>query len=294
MRTFRIVAILVSLLAAAPAPAVFLPGIQKLSRDQVEAERKLSFTEWTWESLKETLRTPVGGLALSADYHYGTQDFQNTSLLGKTTSESRLNTFSLRPEFVVSNWLSLYGIAALHDGHSRSSTKGVPDVDLDGWAAGMGVTASLGLPPIGTTWFGEDVSLAPVFVVPDFNWTHNDFQGVDNGVEVVNVTTRIGTGGRTDTYNWAIWAGPAYQNGTSALTVSGLHVSSEPTRSWSAVLGIAFGIRLVNADEDNQLQRRRDLLRPTLLATIEGGAGNREGILLSLRYEYDLLGQLLR
>lgn len=294
MRAFSVVSVLVSLLAATPAPAVFLPGIQKLSQDQIEAERKLSFTEWTWASLKETLRTPVGGLALSADYHYGTQDFRNTSIVGQTTSESRLNTYSLRPEFVVSNWLSLYGIAALHEGHSRSDTQGVPDIDLDGWAAGMGVTASLGLPPIGTTWFNEPVSLAPVFVVPDFNWTHNEFQGIDNSIEVVNVTTRIGTGGRTDTYNWAVWAGPAYQNSTSGLSVSGVHVSSEPTRDWSAVLGIAFGIRLVNADEENQLQRRRDLLRPTLLATIEGGAGNREGILVSLRYEYDLLGHLIR
>jgi len=278
--------------AVRPAGAVFIPGVAQLSPEQVAAQDKLDFFAWTKKELIETLRTPVGGLAASFDYRNSTQDFSGMTI-GPTnvSSEADLDTYTLRPEFVISNWLSVYGILARYDGKSTSN---VGDVDLDGWGGGLGVTGSFGLPPVGTVIGGQRVSFAVPFVVPDFNWTSSDLEGIDNDLDVYNVTVRIGGQARTDRYSFGMYAGPTYQNGTSRLLINGLAVSSEPTEAWSAVVGGFFGIRLVGDDSAAGAEQRRiDLLRPTLLATIEGGIGNLEGVLVSLRYEYDLLGKLM-
>lgn len=286
-RSLRITLALGMLAYAVPSHAIFVGGVQQLSQEQAEAQAKLSFVDWTGKALEEALRKPVGGLALSFDYRYGTQDFTNRPRQPTPAfdSETELNSYILRPEFVVSNWLSIYAIAARHEGTSRSA---YPPVDLDGWGAGLGVTASLGLPPVRTVIGGEPVSFVLPFVLPDFNWTHNEFEGIDNGIDIYNVTTRIGGQARTDTYSFGLYAGPMYQQSTQGLVVGGNAVSSVARDAWSGVVGAFFGVRLVGGDDS--LEQRRDLLRPTLLLTVEGGVGNRQGVLASLRYEYDLLG----
>lgn len=286
---FRVAAMIavVSMINAKPVCALFFPGFQQLSREQGIKQEEGSWRDYLTKDLEKTLRTPVGGLALSFDYRYSVQDLCDQIPLGPSTSESELNTYSLRPEFVVANWLSLYGIFAQHDGTNRATNKYeslLPDVDLDGWATGMGVTAAFGLPPTRPSWWSFG-TIDPLFIVPDFNWTHNEFDGIDNAVDVYNVTTRIGFGARTKVSNWAVYGGPQFQRPTRSLTVNGFPVSSEPENAWSGVIGVLFGVRIA---EDP-----RDLKRPTLLATLEGGVGNRHGVLFSLRYEYDLLSKLM-
>jgi hypothetical protein len=281
------VAILValSLSGVRPALGVFFPGIQRPTRQEAEFQAKEGYWATAADQLQAVFRTTVGGLAASFDYHYGTQDLSNTLAVPglpafTATSESELNTYTVRPEFVVSNWLSLYGIAALHEGTNRAN--GV-SLDLDGWGAGMGVTAALGLPRYDPTWSSE-ITIDPLFIVPDFNWTYNEFQSIKNGVDVLNLTTRIGAGVRTDRYNWGLYAGPMYQSSTRDLMLHArgetIAVESEPKEAWSGVVGAFFGVRIS--------QKPKAQLRPTLLATVEGGVGNRQGVLVSLRYEYDL------
>jgi hypothetical protein len=276
----------VSLVAVSPARALFFPGVQQLSREEGIQQEEGSWSKYLSEGFERTVRTPVGGLALSFDYRYNVQDLcDQIPTLGASTSESEVNTYSIRPELVVANWLSLYGIFAQHDGTNRPTKYTfLPDVDLDGWATGMGVTAALGLPPTRPSWW-DFGTIDPLFIVPDFNWTHNEFDGIENAVDVYNVTTRIGFGARTNEINWAVYGGPQFQRPTRSLTVNGNAVTSEPEDAWSGVVGALFGVRIAKDP--------RDLKRPTLLATVEGGVGNRHGVMFSLRYEYDLLSKLM-
>lgn len=126
-----------------------------------------------------------------------------------------------------------------------------------------------------------------MFIVPDFNWTHNEFQDIRNTVDAYTVTTRIGAGMRTDRFNWALYGGPLYQSSTRNLTVrfpgGDVDATQEPEEAWSGVIGAIFGMRI---SDDPAAQER-----PTLLFTLEGGVGNRQGVLVSLRYEYDFLNR---
>lgn len=281
MWTSRVAGALVlalGIVSAAPAHAIFIPGIRLLTPQKAaEVEQ-----EPYWKRLQKRFRRTVGDLALNLDYHYGTQDFSNLAPSGPLPSEAELNSYVLRPELVVSEWLSVYGIGALHDGRNRYQGG---SIDLDGWGAGVGVTTAFGpLEVYPSEW--PDVAIDPLFVAPDFNWTYNDFQGIENGVTTSNLTVRIGTGGRTLRYSWALWAGPMYQSSTRDLDLrfggSPVTVRSEPQGAWSGVIGAAFGLRVA---EDKRTQRTER--RPTLMATIEGGVGNRQGVLVSLRYEFD-------
>ena len=290
MRTSRYavgIGALFALIAVGPAGAIFIPALQRPTEQQLKAERTVSYWEWTTdpEYLQWVLSDQVGGLALSVDYRHGVQDLSNTGRGFKPfTSEAELNTYLLRPEFVLTRWLSIYGIAALHDG-TNDIPRSTADIDLDGWAVGAGVAGALGLRQFD---YGADLTVDPFFVLPDFNWTHNDFDGIDTGVDVLNVTTRIGAGARTDRYNWGLYAGPMYQWSTPDLKIptrSGVaRVESVPENAWSGVVGAFFGLRLSDTMRDTELAR------PTVLATVEGGVGNRHGVLVSLRYEYDLPG----
>jgi hypothetical protein len=56
-------------------------------------------------------------------------------------------------------------------------------------------------------------------------------------------------------------------------------VFAEPREAWSGVIGSYFGVVFANNPRHEE--------RPTLLLTVEGGVGNRQGVLVSLRYEYD-------
>ena len=271
------------LLASSPARAIFIPSLQMLTQKDVEAEERKGYWASAGDRLVQVFRTPVGGLAASFDYRYNQQDLTNSFLGSTFSTESKLNSYSLRPEFVLTNWWSVYGIAALYDGSSKGKANGVPvDIDLDGWGAGVGTTVSLGLPPWRPSWWQEG-TIDPFFVLPDVNWTYNEFQGINNNVNTVNVTTRIGAGARTDLYNWGLYGGPMYQSSTRDLSVPlggfNFAVQSEPRDAWSGVIGAFFGLRI---SRDPRAQ-----LRPTLLATVEGGVGNRQGVLVSLRYEYD-------
>jgi hypothetical protein len=78
-----------------------------------------------------------------------------------------------------------------------------------------------------------------------------------------------------------------YQSSTSDLSIRTnispdyFEVDSEPKKAWSGVIGAFFGTWF-GQDVDR-------VRRPTVMLTVEGGVGNRQGILASLRYEYDLL-----
>lgn len=293
-----------SAMAANPGYGLFIPA-QQLITDQEAARQEKRGGYWAdafdRARLIALLRQPVGGLALSFDYRHGTQDLSNAFLspFGRKLSresETTLDTYGVRPELVISNWLSVYGVAALHDGSNRAPAEGgFPrlDLSLDGWAAGFGTTAAFGLPmwkPPGIA----GVSIDPFFVLPDFNWTYNEFDDVVDGVDVINATTRVGFGARTKRVNAGFYGGPMYQWTTrdqvARVYVEELKrridvpVSSEPKDAWSGVVGGFLGIR-ISKDPDEQD-------RPTLLLTVEGGVGNRQGVQVSLRYEYDLLARI--
>lgn len=273
------IAVLLLFTGANPASAIFFPGVGRPSPEQLRIQEEESYWKSLPRKFTEVFLKPVGGLAVNLDYHYATQDFSSTLGLLRFESESELNTYSIRPEIVWTNWLSTYAIAGLHRGTNRSQ---FPTLNLDGWAAGAGVTAALGLPAY-TPECNDEVTFDPFFVIPDFNWTHNEFDDIENVVNVINVTTRIGAGVRTDRFNWGLYAGPMYQSSTTDLRIqiasTSVRVNTEPKELWSGVIGSYFGV--VFADNPQHV------LRPTLLLTVEGGVGNRQGVLASLRYEYD-------
>ncbi len=241
----------------------------------------------------EQFRQPVLGLAASFDYRHSEEDFSNLvpnadpNLRASFASQSSLDSYTLRPEIVPFSWLSVYGIGARYDGNNTLTSGPLigRKASLDGWGAGVGTTLALGLP----RWLPESVpgvAVDPLFILPDFNWTRNDFDGIANDVDVINVTTRIGFGARDRIFNGGIYGGPTYQSVTRDLLFSGFGpspvlVQSSLKDSWSGVIGAFFGIRL---SSDPKLEQR-----PTLLATVEGGVGNRQGVLITLRYEYDFL-----
>lgn len=278
------IAVVFSLASAHPVLAIFVPGIERPTKLQAEKQATEGYWAGAADQLIAVFRTPVAGLAASFDYHYGTQDL-TTSIVGSDspsfTSETELNTYTLRPEFVLTNWLSFYGVAALHEG---TNSGGGVNLDLDGWGAGAGVTAAFGLPRFDPSW-SDEITIDPLFIIPDFNYTYNEFRDVRNSVDVLNFTTRVGAGARTDRYNWGLYGGPMYQASTRDLTIraggNNIAVESAPRDDLSGVIGAFFGVRIS--------QKPKAQLRPTLLATVEGGVGNRQGVLLSLRYEYDLL-----
>lgn len=286
MRSLVTIAVAIWFAATIPARALFVPGFEQLTPQQAEIQAK---TPWP-ELLKERMLTPVGNLAASFDYRHGTQDFDSvTRFNGQDVpppfiSESELNSYVFRPELVLTNWLSVYGITALHDGSNRA---GGNAISLDGWGAGAGVTGALGWLPVE---LGPDATLDPFFVLPDFNWTYNEFDGIENAVKTTNLTIRVGSGARFGKrYNVAFYGGPMYQDSTRNLDVvfagTPLTIKAVPVSTWTGVVGGFLGVRFGEAPSTQK--------RPDVLVTLEGGIGNRTGVLLSLRYEYDLLSKLL-
>jgi hypothetical protein len=262
--------------------AIFFPGVQRPSQEELEQEETESYTSTLQRNLVEALKTPVGGLALNLDWHYGTQTLLSSIPAAGLhfSSQSRVDTYSIRPEIVWTNWLSTYAIAGIHQG---TNTAPAFNLNLDGWAAGVGTTLALGLPPKA---FPNLVWL-PAFIVPDFNWTHNEFQDVNNAVNIFNLTIRAGTAIKTGIYNWGFYGGPMYEALTEDLSVrttmfGNVNVHSAPENAWSGVIGTYVGLRIAN-------EHPEDLPRPTVLLSIEGGVGNRESVLVSLRYEFDFL-----
>lgn len=263
--------------AASPARAVFFPQVERPTLKELEQQR----AETYWNTLGRRARLAagefVGGLALSADYRYNEQDLVGSLAAFPVpfSGDTEINTYSLRPEIVLTNWLSTYAIGGLHNGTSRSE---FGTLDLDGWAAGAGVTLALGLPPFTPKW-NEDLTFDPLFVIPDFNWTHNEFDDVENTINVYNITTRIGAAVRTDRFSYGLYAGPQYQTSTEDLTVRAggmlVDLEAEPKDAWSGVIGAVFRMNLTKQK------------RPELQLSVEGGVGNRQGIQLSLRYEHD-------
>src|SRR5262245_51077937 len=160
-----------------PAGAVFFPGVQRPVGAEAEIEREQPYWASVPDRLRKALAEQVGGLALNADYLHDTQDFVSTFNHVPLQSETELNTYTIRPEFVMTNWLSMYAIGALHEGSSTTSLRpfGATDTrfSLDGWGVGAGVTVALGLPKY-TPARWPQFTFDPLFVVPDFNWTHND------------------------------------------------------------------------------------------------------------------------
>lgn len=281
----------VLLLCATPAGAVFFPGVEFPEPGQPKKDYWVNVPN----ELRKTLSKQVMGLTVNADYHYGTQDVVGNvpALPGaRLVGDTEVNTYTIRPEIVLTNWLSAYAIGALHEGSSTASVPayGVRDTkySLDGWGVGAGVTAALGLPRYRPDW-SDKLAFDPLFIVPDLNWTHNDFDDIENAVDIVNVTTRIGGALRTRFYNVGLYAGPMYQTATSDLTVrtslspTPVKIESEAKEAWSGVVGAFVGTWFAK-DPDH-------VRRPTIMLTVEGGVGNRQGVLVSLRYEYDLLPQ---
>jgi hypothetical protein len=267
--------------AAVPARAVFFPAVQRPTEEQLLEQETHPYWNTTTLGAKamEAFGEVVGGLALSFDDRYSTQDLvgdvpalNHLPFNGKT----KLNTFTFRPEIVWTNWLSTYAIAGQHRGSNGS---GATTLDLDGWTAGAGVSVALGLPP--HTPHNSRFTFDPLFVIPDFNWTRNEFDGVDNAVNVYNLTTRIGAALRTVDFSWGLYAGPQYQSSTKDLTIRinsmPLGVKAEPKEAWSGVIGSVFGVYL-------EKQKRADVQM-----IVEGGVGNRQGVQVSLRYEHDFL-----
>jgi hypothetical protein len=134
----------------------------------------------------------------------------------------------------------------------------------------------------------------PFFVVPDFNWTHNDFDGIQNRVDVLNTTVRIGAGARTREWTAAFYGGPMHQWSTKGLrfNIGGgdVPVDAEPKDAWSGVIGAFVGTWFTRYRPDEPGDHTQHLRRPTAMLTVEGGVGNRYGVLVSLRFEYDLFG----
>lgn len=265
--------------AGSPAGAVFFPAIQAPSEKQREKQRLKGYIAGIPEAAKEAALEFIGAMALSFDYNHGTQDQVGKVRLNNQafSGETELDTYVARPEIVWMNWLSTYGIFGLHRGDNTSDTS---TLDLDGWAAGAGVTLSIGLPQYDPA-FNKALAIDPLFVVPDFNWTHNEFDDVDGTVDVYNLTTRIGSALRTDRLYWGVYGGPQYQASTEDQTIQvnsfSVDVEVEPKRAWSGVIGSFFGVIFEKGER-----------RPDLLLTLEGGVGNRQGVLLSLRYEHNL------
>jgi hypothetical protein len=294
--------VVLSSVAFNPARGILIPA-QEMVTDQDAAEQERKGGYWAYafdpERLTAMLRQQVGGLALSFDYRHGTQDFVNVirppyvegSGPARVVSDTTLDTYGLRPELVLTNWLSIYGVAAWHDGsNSAPPTDRTPafSLSLDGHALGAGVSGVFGLPVMASCI--EGVTLDPFFVLPDLNWTHNEFDDIENGIDVLNVTTRVGFGARTTRFNLGLYGGPMYQQVTElqyALVPESpvpIPVETRPQDAWSGVVGAFLGMRI------SQNPGAQD--RPTLLLTVEGGVGNRESVLVSLRYEYDLLAGL--
>jgi len=264
---------------AAPARALMYPGVERPTHEELKQQRDEGYLRAAEQEAIENAREFVGGLALNLDYRYGVQDLVGTVPMYQFpfAGRTKLETYSVRPEFVFTNWLSTYGIVGLHRGENTSD---VQTLDLDGWMAGVGVNAAVGLDEI-TPECLDDVTLDPLFVLPDFNWTHNEFDGIDNDVNAYNLTIRIGGAMRTNYVHWGVYGGPQYQASTRELTVQymsmPLVVDAEPKDAWSGVIGSFLGVTF-----------KQDERRPDLLLSVEGGVGNRQGALVSLRYEYDV------
>jgi hypothetical protein len=280
--------VLLGVLTVDRAAAIFIPGVRRLSIEESDRREEERYWDTVMRRMREAFFEPVGGLAVNLDCHDGTQTL-SSSLPAPASlefeSESAVTTYTIRPEIVWTNWLSTYAIGGLHEGTNKSD---FASLDLDGWAAGAGVALALGLPPY-EPYRDSPITYDPFFLIPDFNWTHNEFDDISNTVHVFNLTTRIGAGARTDRYNWAFYAGPMYQSSTKDLIIKplgNLEVESEPEDAWSGVIGAVFGVRF---PQDSKNLRGQE--RPTMLLTMEGGVGNRPGILVSLRYEYDFFNR---
>lgn len=212
-------------------------------------------------------------VALNFDYVHTEQDFDSTLVgVGSYVATSKLDSYTGRLEYQPFDILSVYGIAGYHQGSSKVSTF---EIDLDGWAAGVGTTAILPLPLPCLA----GVICPTAFSAFDFNYTYNDYEEVKNGINIVNFTTRAGVITRVVpiAVGIGLWAGPTYQSVTrdQKIEFNGQTPTFRvrPKDRWNGIIGA-----------------RLDWLSPRnrvpISLTVEGGVGNRSQILVSLRYEW--------
>lgn len=228
----------------------------------------------------------VSELGLNLDYRHSSQDFSTFIGDPSTTqgidSSTELNSTALRLEYVAVEFVSIYLLGVRHDGTGKSANIGSfqpPDLDLDGWGWGAGITGFI--PVLGTATVGP-LTTTPFFVT-DFNYTYNDFHDIKSGIDLFSATQRLALGvrGRKEGSRLSHWGltltgGASYLNqpGTQVLVDNDQTIKIRPDDTWIPLAGLVlsyFG--------------KGKVTRPLVSLSIEGGWGDREEISLNLRYE---------